>query len=133
MHYFVRSGRGIFCFRMAFDEAYAQYSPGTIALVMAMAYLYEHTDAEWIDSATHKGNSHMLDLLPERKAVSQLFVGTGGRLDRAMVSTLPAMTTLASAKHKMTDHKMADHKIVSALRPAPPGTTPRSEPPSPRR
>jgi CelD/BcsL family acetyltransferase involved in cellulose biosynthesis len=103
MHYFVRSGEGLFCFRMAFDEAYAKYSPGTVLLILAMAFLYENTDAEWIDSATHKGNVHMLGILPERRALSQLLIGTGGRLDRAIVSALPAMTKLGSAKRRVQE------------------------------
>ena len=79
--------------RTAYDEGYAKYGPGAMLIAAGTEYLLEHTDAQWLDSSTDKGNAFLLELLPERRNLSTLLIGTGGRLDRAVVSALPAMTT----------------------------------------
>ncbi len=101
MTYFVRGGEGLFCFRVAFDETYAKYGPGPMLLASALDFLRDNTDAAWIDSMTGKDNTFFLRMLPERRRLSRLYIGTGGRLDRAMVSALPALTKLAAARHQM--------------------------------
>ena len=53
-------------------------------------YLLEHTDAGWIDSSTDKDNAFLLELLPERRNLSTVLIGTGGALDRRAVSALPS-------------------------------------------
>jgi CelD/BcsL family acetyltransferase involved in cellulose biosynthesis len=101
MAYVVRAGDGLFCFRIAFDEAYAKYGPGPMLLSSALTYLRDTTDAAWFDSMTSKDNTFFLGLLPERRRLSRLFIGTGGTLDRALVSALPAMAKLSAASHQM--------------------------------
>jgi len=112
MHYFVRSGGGIFCFRVAFDEAYARYSPGTLLLTSAMTFLYEKTDAAWVDSATNKDNSFFLGMMPERRALARLMIGTGGPVDRAVVSALPLLAKVGAAADKV-QHGIASARVRS--------------------
>ena len=97
---FVRAGDGIFCFRGAFDSAYSKYAPGALALVDSMEYLLEHTDAQWMDSATDEGNTFLLEILPERRTLSNVYVGVGGFLDRSSVKALPAITGLVAAERR---------------------------------
>jgi len=97
MAYVVRAGEGLFCFRIAFDEGFAKYGPGPMLLSSALTFLRDTTDATWFDSMTSKDNAFFLGLLPERRRLSRLFIGTGGALDRALVSALPAMTKLSAA------------------------------------
>jgi CelD/BcsL family acetyltransferase involved in cellulose biosynthesis len=101
MSYFVRAGEGLFCFRTAFDESRARYGPGAMMVSSALNFLRESTDAVWVDSMTSKDNEFFLGMLPERRTLSRLFIGTGGRLDRAVVSALPAMTRLVDAERKV--------------------------------
>jgi hypothetical protein len=103
IEFFIRGGDGIFCFRGAYDEAYSKYGPGAIVLSDCMKYLLEHTDAQWIDSGTDKDNAFLLELLPERRALSTLFIGIGGLLDRGIVSALPAMTRALVAQRQVRD------------------------------
>ena len=97
MQYFVRAGEGLFCFRIAFDETYATYGPGAMLLISALNHLRENTDAAWVDSTSDKDNAFFLGMMPERRTLSTLLIGTGGAVDRAMVSALPTMTKLAVA------------------------------------
>lgn len=92
MDYFVRAGEGIFAFRTAYDETYSMYGPGTMLLEADMKLLLEQTDALWLDACTDPNNTFLLSMLPERRTTSTVFIGTGGAVDRALVSALPAMT-----------------------------------------
>ncbi len=107
MQCYLRSGDGIFCFRTAYDEAYAKYGPGAMLIAAGTEYLREHTDAQWLDSSSDKGNAFLLELLPERRNLSTLLIGTGGRLDRGVVSALPAMTTMVERLRRVQTRRRA--------------------------
>jgi len=92
LQYFVRAGDGLFFFRMAYDPDYAKYAPGAMLLASAFEYLREQTDAQWIDSCADGNNRFVLDMFPERRMISRIVIGTGGTLDRRLVSALPLMT-----------------------------------------
>ena len=98
IEFFIRSGDGLFCFRGAYDQAYAKYGPGAMVFSDCVAYLREHTDALWMDSSTDKDNAFMSELLPEHRRMSTVYIGVGGTLDRSMVSALPAMTRFVTAQ-----------------------------------
>jgi len=102
MQYFVRAGEGLFCFRIAHDETFSKYKPGAMLLSLAVEHLREHTDAAWIDSTTDRNNTFFLGMLPERRALARTVIGTGGALDRALVSGLPLMTKAVQWRHR--DH-----------------------------
>ena len=96
MQCFVRAGDGLIFFRMAFDAKYARYAPGASLLASSMEYLLEHTDAQWIDSCADADNKFALEMLPEGRPLATLMIGTGGLLDRSLVSALPAMTRVVA-------------------------------------
>jgi hypothetical protein len=58
-----------------------------------MDVLFKQTDATWIDSSTDPGNKINLEMLPERRAMAMLLIGTGGRVDRSLISAMPALTS----------------------------------------
>jgi hypothetical protein len=99
MQCYVRAGPGIFGFRIAFDEAYARYSPGAMLLSSALVYLRDETDAQWIDSCSDRNNEFFL-MLPERRRLSMLLIGTGGALDRRIVGALPALSRVNAAQER---------------------------------
>ena len=103
LEFFVRAGDGIFCFRGAYDDAYSKYAPGAMVLADGMGYLLEHTDALWVDSATDKDNAFLLEFLPERRTLAQLYIGVGGILDRNIVAALPTLTRLVAKKRLLRD------------------------------
>lgn len=57
-----------------------------------MDVLLKETDASWIDSSTDPENKINLEMLPERRSMAMLLIGTGGRLDRSLISAMPVMT-----------------------------------------
>jgi hypothetical protein len=96
MEIFVRAGEGLFDFRGAYDERYAKHGPGAMVLSDAMQHLYEHTDAAWIDSSTDKDNRFLLEMLPERRALCTMVIGTGRALDKVAVATLPSQVRVVA-------------------------------------
>jgi hypothetical protein len=103
MQYFVRAGEGFFCFRIAYDEAFAKYKPGAMLLFMALNYLRDTTDAAWLDSTSDKNNEFFLGMLPERRKLARLLIGVGGAFDRSLVSAMPVITKLASPGRQVRD------------------------------
>lgn len=99
----VRSGEGVFLFREAYDEAYARYGPGAMIIADTLEYLLKNVDAEWVDSGTDKDNAFLLEMLPERRTLSTLYIGVGGKLDRTIMAVLPAMIRLDAARHELRD------------------------------
>jgi hypothetical protein len=92
MQYFLRAGEGMFLFRTAYDADYAKYGPGALMLEYGMAAQFEQSDATWLDSNTDPDNGFLLEMLPERRTIATLLIGTGGAVDRTAVSTMPIMT-----------------------------------------
>jgi len=101
MQYFVRAGEGLFCIRIAFDEAYAKFGPGAILLVSALSHLRDNTDAAWLDSSADPNNAFFLGIMPERRTLSRLLIGTGGVWERNLVSALPTMTRVVAAEKQV--------------------------------
>jgi CelD/BcsL family acetyltransferase involved in cellulose biosynthesis len=101
MSYFIRAGEGLICFRSAIDEEYSKYGPGAMLVAAALTFLRESTDAAWMDSMTWKDNAFFLGLMPERRTLSSLLIGTGGALDRAAVSALPTLERLVEVRHRV--------------------------------
>lgn len=92
MQYSILAGDGVFLFRTAYDDAYARYGPGAMLLESTLETLRKQTDAIWVDSSTDPGNEFLLKMLPERRTITMLLIGTGGMVDRMMVSSIPVMT-----------------------------------------
>jgi hypothetical protein len=90
--YILRAGEGLFLFRTAYDADYAKYGPGSLLLESVLAMQFEQTEASWLDSSTDPDNSMLLEMLPERRTISMLLVGSGGTLDRTVISMMPFVT-----------------------------------------
>ena len=100
MEIFVRAGEGLFDFRGAYDERYAKYGPGAMVLGDAVAHLYERTDAAWIDSSTDKDNRFVFEMMPERRALCTMVIGTGRSLDKGAVAALPALARMVDGARR---------------------------------
>jgi CelD/BcsL family acetyltransferase involved in cellulose biosynthesis len=71
---FVRSGRGVFAYRTAYDEAFAKYGPGVEVFLAAMEQFVQEDDAGWLDTCSAPGNTHLLGLFPDRHAMATFMV-----------------------------------------------------------
>ena len=70
------SGGAEFCFKSAFDEDLADFSPGVQLEVADMAR-FEAGDAEWMDSCTAADNDLINQLWRSRRTVSNVVVPVG--------------------------------------------------------
>ena len=100
MQYFIRAGEGIFLYRIAHDESYPKYGLGQMLLESALELLFEENDALWLDACADPDNGFLLAMLPERRTTSNVLIGTGGRVDRALVSATPTMAKAVAAQRR---------------------------------
>jgi CelD/BcsL family acetyltransferase involved in cellulose biosynthesis len=86
----------LICFRIAYDDAYARFAPGIALFFDALEYVRDNTDAQAVDAYTDRNNSFFRDILPERRQITMLLIGTGGSVDRRVVAALPGMERLVA-------------------------------------
>ena len=110
MQCYVRAGDGAFCARTAYDERYAKYGPGAMVIALGTEHLLHHSDAQWIDSLADEGNALMAEMLPERRTMSTVLIGTGGLVDRSFVAALPVMYGLVGAAGDLRDRATSSHE-----------------------
>jgi hypothetical protein len=63
---------GIFYFKVAYDEAFAEFSPGIRLEVESFHLFHERARSEWVDSCSDPNNETMNRLLPERRPLVTL-------------------------------------------------------------
>jgi hypothetical protein len=89
----VTAGDVVFCFKVAYAEAFAADSPGVqLELDAVDHYLRERTDVAWMDSCAEPDNDLINALWPDRRAIETVVIATGGAVDRTLVRSLPALS-----------------------------------------
>ncbi|MGZ4185672.1 MAG: GNAT family N-acetyltransferase [Solirubrobacteraceae bacterium] len=63
---------GIFYFKVAYDEALAQFSPGIRLEVESFHQFHARAQSEWVDSCSDPNNETMNRMLPERRRLVTL-------------------------------------------------------------
>jgi hypothetical protein len=63
---------GIFYFKVAYDEAFAQFSPGIRLEVESFHLFHARPQSEWVDACSDPHNETMNRLLPERRTLLTL-------------------------------------------------------------
>lgn len=90
------AGRGAFAFKIAYDENYAHFSPGTLLEVENIRRLHARPDIEWMDSCA--APVHFINRLwHDRRTIQTVLVSTGGRPGALVVSLMPFMRWLNRA------------------------------------
>ncbi len=74
MSVWLRGGRGVFVFKVSYNERYARYGPGALLHVAGMEYFHKATDADWIDTCTWRDNKFALRLYPDRRQTAGIFI-----------------------------------------------------------
>jgi len=85
----LRSGRGLFVFKVAFDEHYARYSPGMLLEVECIRRLSAETDIDWADSCAAPDHPMWGRLWKQRRAIETVAVATKGVFSRRTISVMP--------------------------------------------
>jgi hypothetical protein len=82
MQLMLRGGEGLFLLELTYDERWAHYRPGLQLHLDAIDRFHLATDAQWLDTCTYEDNETLLRMYPDRRTVSTVLVGIGGRIDR---------------------------------------------------
>lgn len=85
---------GGFAFKIAYDEAYQQYSPGVLLEMDNIAAIHENPALRWMDSCADPGHPMIERLWGERRAIESLWISTGKRFGNFAVSAAQPMRWL---------------------------------------
>jgi CelD/BcsL family acetyltransferase involved in cellulose biosynthesis len=85
------SGTGSFAFKIAFDEAYANYSPGTQLELENIRRVHETTDLAWMDSCATSKHFMINRLWLSRRTLKTILVATGKGGGNFLVSIAPLL------------------------------------------
>lgn len=101
----IASGDAVFCFKIAYDEAFARFSPG-VQLELENVEIFHGTSAAWSDSCADPDNEMINRLWPDRRQVATLLVPAGGVLGVASRHSVRAVMALRK-RIRRTDEQAA--------------------------
>lgn len=98
----VRSGEGIFVFRIAYDETFARYGPGVLLGLASGEHFEQQSDARFVDSCSSPSNPFYKDFFPERLPLRTVTtaLGSPGRVLLAASPHLQALARTARAARR---------------------------------
>jgi CelD/BcsL family acetyltransferase involved in cellulose biosynthesis len=82
------AAQGVFTFKIAYDERYAQYSPGVLLEVENMHRVLDDLRLGWVDSCTTPQHPLFDHLWVERRKMASLHVSTGHPFSKPLMHTL---------------------------------------------
>jgi len=88
------AGRGLFTFRIAFDENYARNSPGMLLEIENVRRLHARSQIDWVDSCNDSFNFMFNRLWLERRTILDVVVGAGKSWGDWMVAAIPLLKSL---------------------------------------
>ncbi|HKQ93638.1 MAG TPA: GNAT family N-acetyltransferase [Blastocatellia bacterium] len=88
------AGRGLFTFRIAFDENYARNSPGMLLETENVRRLHSRSQIDWVDSCNDSFNFMFNRLWQERRTILDVVVGAGKSWGDWMVAAIPLLKSL---------------------------------------
>jgi CelD/BcsL family acetyltransferase involved in cellulose biosynthesis len=83
------SGEGAFAFKIAYDEEYARFSPGTLLELENIRRFHLRPELRWMDSCADPDHFMANRLWLDRRALLDLVTTTGRAAGDLMVSSLP--------------------------------------------
>src|SRR5262245_10398236 len=86
--------RGLFTFRIAFDESYARNSPGMLLEIENLRRLQALSQIEWVDSCNDSFNFMFNRLWLARRTILDVVVGAGNSLGDWAVAAIPLLKLL---------------------------------------
>jgi hypothetical protein len=88
------TGRGLFTFRIAFDENYARNSPGMLLEIENVRRLHARSQIEWVDSCNDSFSLMFNRLWLERRTILDVVVGAGKTWGDLVVAAIPLLKLL---------------------------------------
>ena len=83
------AGRGLFSFKIAFDESYACHSPGALLEVENIRRLHTQSQVEWADSCTGPFDIMFKRIWLSQRMIQNVIVSTGKAPGDLVVSMIP--------------------------------------------
>lgn len=93
------AGDGIFCFKIAYDQRWAQLSPGIQLELDTLEIFHSRTSAAFMDSCADPKNKMINRLWPDRRELSTQVLPTGGIAGRAAVPALLAARAIRDRRN----------------------------------
>jgi CelD/BcsL family acetyltransferase involved in cellulose biosynthesis len=88
---------GSFAFKIAFDEHYAAYSPGSQLEIFNIEHLHKNPRVQWMDSCAIPDHPMINRLWLDRRTIQTVLIATGRGPSDFVVSLLPALRWLKRA------------------------------------
>ena len=88
------AGRGLFTFRIAFDENYARNSPGMLLEIENVRRLHARSQIDWVDSCNDSFSLMFNRLWPARRTILDVVVGAGKTWGDWVVAGIPLLKLL---------------------------------------
>lgn len=85
---------GSFAFKIAFDENYANYSPGVLLEMENINRFHAQRNVEWMDSCAIPDHPMIDRLWLDRRTIKSVLIPTGKKTGELLISTLPLMRSL---------------------------------------
>ena len=90
----VKSGRGLYIVKIAYDNAYRRHSPGAMIQVENVIDVHARGELDWVDSCAAPDHPMYSRIWLERRIVSHLLIAPGGRYGRLVTGLLPLLRVL---------------------------------------
>jgi CelD/BcsL family acetyltransferase involved in cellulose biosynthesis len=96
------AGKGIFCFKIAYDNEWSSLSPGILLELDTLKVFHEQTEADFIDSCADPNNAMINRLWPDRRELETYVLPARSLKGRA---ARPAMTAARSLRNRNNRRK----------------------------
>jgi CelD/BcsL family acetyltransferase involved in cellulose biosynthesis len=90
------AGDGAFAFKIAYDEDYARFSPGTLLELENIRELHRRPSLRWMDSCAQSEHFMANRLWLERRAIASVLSTTGRATGDLLLSSLPLLRRVAA-------------------------------------
>ncbi len=88
----LRAGDGAFCFKIAYDERLARYSPGVLLEIANLDRLHQaDSEIRWMDSCASARHPMIDSLWPDRRHIESVIVPGGRRGSKLAAAMLPVL------------------------------------------
>ncbi len=90
----VVAAEAIFCFKVAYDEDLAHYSPGVQLELGAIDAFHGRQEVDWMDSCADPHNDLINRLWPDRRRLASIVVARDGAVGRTSLASVRAAAAL---------------------------------------
>jgi len=90
------AGEGSFAFKIAYDESFARYSPGTLLELENIRAFHRRPDLQWMDSCADPDHFMANRLWQERRPLANVMAATGKAAGNFVVPSLSLLHRLRS-------------------------------------